>query len=153
MMSLMNTFTLDHCRDQIKSFFKCRCPDHWQDFLCQTKVNYCHNITCKNQGCCRPNVGNWTCECPGNNYYGRYCEYPVRKILIHRIIAKTFAYIAIIAMVMVALFVLTMDILKYVCGIDPVAEDREKLRQGKLKEKPQRVTSASKQPRRVQFVV
>jgi hypothetical protein len=50
-------------------------------------------------------------------------------------IAKSFAYIAIIAMIGVAMFVFIMDVLKYFCGIDPVDSERQKLQSKKLKNK------------------
>jgi hypothetical protein len=46
-------------------------------------------------------------------------------------ISKSFAYIAIIAMTCVVMFVVIMDILKYCFGIDPVGEELERIRREK----------------------
>lgn len=43
-------------------------------------------------------------------------------------VSKSFAYIGIVAMVSVVIFIVVMDILKYCFGIDPVREERERLR-------------------------
>lgn len=44
--------------------------------------------------------------------------------VVRQYIAKSFAYVAIIALVLVAVFFFTLDVLKYVFGIDPVRKDR-----------------------------
>jgi hypothetical protein len=46
-------------------------------------------------------------------------------------VSKSFAYIAIIAMITVAMFIFIMDILKYCFGIDPTREDLERIRRKK----------------------
>ena len=46
-------------------------------------------------------------------------------------VSKSFAYVAVIALVCVVAFVITMDILKYCFGIDPVKEERERIRREK----------------------
>jgi hypothetical protein len=85
-----------------------------------------------NNGVCRPLLLNYTCECVGDNFYsGRHCEISATKILIYKTISKSFAYVAIIAMTVVAMFVVIMDILKYFFGIDPVDEEREKIQRAK----------------------
>lgn len=75
------------------------------------------------------------CECLSSSYSGRYCESKSTGLKVRQFVSKSFAYIAILAMVTVALFVLIMDILKYCFGIDPAAEDREYLRQQRMKKK------------------
>jgi hypothetical protein len=57
------------------------------------------------------------------------------KIQIYQIASKSFAYVAIIAMISVAMFIVIMDILKYCFGIDPVHEERERLRRTKQAKK------------------
>jgi hypothetical protein len=51
--------------------------------------------------------------------------------MIYKIVSKSFAYIAIIVMSIVAMFVVIMDILKYCFGIDPIREDLERIRREK----------------------
>ena len=93
--------------------------------------NLCAPDTCLNNGVCRPLLLNYKCECLGDSFSGRRCEIVATKILIYRFMSKSFAYIAIIAMTTVAMFVVIMDILKYCFGIDPVHEERERLRRQK----------------------
>ncbi len=50
------------------------------------------------------------------------------RIVIYRFVAKSFAYVAILAMGSVATFVVGMDIFRYCFGIDPVEEEREWMR-------------------------
>ena len=57
------------------------------------------------------------------------------RIVILKIVSKSVAYVAILAMVSVAMFVVVMDILKYCFGIDPVEEERERIRRAKRAKK------------------
>ena len=63
------------------------------------------------------------CECLGTSFSGRHCEITSKDTLVRQVVSKTFGYIAIIALVTVALFVLTMDVMKYVFGIDVAHEE------------------------------
>ena len=56
------------------------------------------------------------------------------RILRERL-CKSFAYIAIIAMVTLALLIVTLDVLKYGFGIDPVKEEFERMLKKKMKMK------------------
>jgi hypothetical protein len=78
---------------------------------------------------------NYKCECLGESYSGRHCEITATKIKIYKIVSKSFAYVAIIAMISVAMFIVIMDILKYCFGIDPVYEERERIRRSKKAKK------------------
>lgn len=89
-------------------------------------MNYCEGETCQNDGVCRSLVGDYRCECLGSSYSGRHCEITHRSIAILQIIAKSFAFIAIIAMASVALFIIIMDVLKYGFGIDPVNREQKR---------------------------
>lgn len=73
---------------------------------------------------CRSLFLNFTCECLTGSYYGLYCENTATKVIIYQIISKSFAYIAIIAMITVATFIVVMDILKYYFGIDPTRHNK-----------------------------
>ena len=94
-------------------------------------ISFCQSAPCINRGVCRPLLLNYTCECLRGSYSGRHCEITATRIIILNIVSKSFAYIAILAMVNVAIFVVVMDILKYCFGIDPVEEERERMRQEK----------------------
>ena len=53
--------------------------------------------------------------------------------MIRQITSKTFGYIAIIALVTVALFVLTMDVMKYVFGIDVAPTEADESQRTEIK--------------------
>ena len=59
--------------------------------------------------------------------------------MIYKMVSKSFAYVAIIAIASVAAFVVIMDILKYCFGIDPVEEERKRMREEKRAKKRQPV--------------
>ncbi|CAF4070822.1 unnamed protein product [Adineta steineri] len=119
------------CNETSDTTFDCLCDNGWEGNHCESMINYCSNITCENSAICRPLLLNYTCECLSNNYYGRHCEFSTTKIIIYKIISKSFAYIAIIAMTIVAMFVVIMDILTYCFGIDLTREERERFRREK----------------------
>ena len=65
---------------------------------CETKINYCEGVRCLNNGVCRPLSLDFTCECLGESYSGRYCEITATKTTVLKIVAKSFGYIAILAL-------------------------------------------------------
>lgn len=77
---------------------------------------------------CRPLVGTYKCECFGDMYYGDHCQFTTKRILAIKFVAKTFSYVGILVIASFVMFIVVMDILKYGFGIDPVHEEREKLR-------------------------
>jgi hypothetical protein len=74
---------------------------------------------------------NYTCECLGGSYSGRHCEITNSRTVIHQMVSKSFSFIAIFALIIVAAFIVIMDVLKYCFGIDPVHEERERIRRKK----------------------
>ena len=98
-------------------------------------IDYCHNVTCQNRGVCRRLLLGYQCECLAGSYSGRHCEIVAQRVVIFKIVSKSFAYVAIIAMSTVAAFVIIMDLLKYGFGIDPVRKEREEILK-KKKPKP-----------------
>ncbi|UJR29670.1 hypothetical protein I4U23_017218 [Adineta vaga] len=116
------------CHPTVDEAYDCFCQSPWKGRRCEQRINYCHNITCQNRGVCRSLSVNWTCQCLGDHFYGHYCEFTKTKIIIYKIVSKTFTYVGIISMAVVVIFIIVMDILKYGFGIDPVHEEREKLR-------------------------
>ena len=103
--------------------------------LCELLINYCQNITCENYGICRRSLLNCSCECLSGSYSGRHCELTTRRINIFQIIARSFAYAVIIAIISVAMFVMIMDMLKYCFGIDPIKKNRKRIRKAKRRKK------------------
>ncbi|CAF4904762.1 unnamed protein product [Rotaria sp. Silwood1] len=128
---------LDHgtCNETSNTTFYCICNDGWQGTNCELMINFCDNITCEHNGVCRPLLLNYTCECLGNSYYGRHCEGVSTKIVIYKAVSTSFAYLGIVAMISVAMFVVIMDILKYCFGIDPTREELERIRRKKQEKK------------------
>ena len=101
-------------------------------------IHLCDSQPCLNRGVCRPLLLNYTCKCLAGSYSGRHCEIVAWNITILNIVSKSVAYVAIIAIVSVAIFVVVMDILKYCFGIDPVEEERERMRREKWAKKRKR---------------
>jgi hypothetical protein len=117
------------------TFNCCTCVIGWEGCFCERKKNYCYNIICENKGVCWSLTHGFVCKCLGGSYSGEHCEITATKIKIYKIVSKSFAYIAIIAMASVAVFVIVMDILKYCFGIDPVHAERELIRRQKQAKK------------------
>jgi hypothetical protein len=121
-------FLLGNC-SVFNTTFNCTCVAGWEGGRCQTQINDCGNVTCMNYGVCRPLFRDYKCECLNGSFYGVYCEITTTKIIILRIVSKSFAFIAIIAMVSVVTFIIVMDVLKYFFGIDPTRKRRMQIRQ------------------------
>ena len=117
------------CNRLSNTTYNCSCLFGWVGIHCESKPNYCQDITCFNNGICRSLLLNYTCKCLGEGYSGRHCEIVNAKRVIYQTVSKSLAYIAIIAMTTVILFVIIMDILKYGFGIDPVKSVRDELKQ------------------------
>ena len=90
--------------------------------------NFCEGNKCQNNAVCRPLVVTCKCECLGDHFSDPFCEITATKIKVYRVVSKSFGYVAIIALIIVAMFIVIMDILKYCFDIDPVHEERERLR-------------------------
>lgn len=108
--------------------FHCNCTRERTGIHCEVPIDYCHNVTCFNKGRCRSIPPSYRCDCLSASYSGVHCEYVATGIIIRQYVSKTFAYVAIIALSAVAVFVIIMDILKYCFGIDPVQKERELIR-------------------------
>ena len=116
------------CHNVSSTDFNCTCKPGWEGKRCEQMINFCNNVTCQNRGACRPSLLNYSCECL-YGYFGQHCESATTTLAIYKIVSTSLAYVAIIAMGAVVTFVVVMDILKYGFGIDPVEEEREKMRQ------------------------
>jgi hypothetical protein len=113
---------LGTCNETSNTTFICLCKTGWHGIHCETKINYCENITCFNKGVCQPSFLTFTCRCVDDNYSGQYCEVTSNQMVIHQRISKSFAYIAIIAIISMIMFIVTLDGLKYLFGIDVVGK-------------------------------
>jgi hypothetical protein len=119
------------CNETSNTTFYCLCKPGWEGDHCEIKINYCLNIICQNKGVCRPLFMNYTCECLGESYSGRHCEITATQTIVRQTMSKSFAFIAILAMIILVIFIISMDVLKYVFGIDTVDEERERIRKKK----------------------
>ena len=54
------------------------------------------------------------------------------KLKISQAVSRSFGYVVICALIIVAIFIVVLDVLKYVFGIDPVREELDRLEQMKL---------------------
>jgi hypothetical protein len=126
------------CNETLDAPLYCVCQDGWQGAHCEFMIHDCEGVKCLNNGVCRPGLVNHTRECLGNSYYGPHCEFTATKIVIYKIVSKSFAYVAIVAMTIVAMFVVIMDILKYCFGIDLTREELERYRREKQARKRKR---------------
>ncbi|CAF1399614.1 unnamed protein product, partial [Adineta steineri] len=115
------------CKITSKSTFNCTCSSGFEGARCERRINYCLNITCYNEGVCRSVLLGYICQCLSGTS-GQHCEKTEKKLFIYKAVSKSFAYIAIVAMVCVALFVLIIDILKYCFGIDQTCREVERIR-------------------------
>ena len=98
-------------------------------------INYCGNNTCLNGGVCQSSLLNYSCLCLTGSYSGQFCEVTERTIVTRQIVSKSFAYIAIVAIIGAAMFIVTMDVLKYCFGIDPVDRKRRPKKSEKRKKR------------------
>ncbi|CAF4095370.1 unnamed protein product [Rotaria magnacalcarata] len=119
------------CNETSNSTFVCACLSGWQGVHCESMVNFCDNNSCLNNGVCRPLLENYKCECLGDSYSGPLCQISSAKIIIFKAVSKSFAYISILAIVAVAMFVIMMDMLKYCFGIDPTSGELERIQREK----------------------
>jgi hypothetical protein len=117
------------CNETLNTTFICSCADGWKGIHCEIQINYCHNATCVNNGICRPLFLNYTCECLGESYSARHCEITASTTIFCQTLSKSFACVAIIAIIAVAMFVTVLDGLKYFFGIDPVSDELKRLEQ------------------------
>ena len=145
---------LGTCNETLQRTFVCACLEGWIGDRCETMVNYCNGVKCENRAVCQPSFRNYSCACLDMSYSGRHCENVATSRVVRQIVARSFGYIGILSIAVVVGFIVVMDVLKYGFGIDPVKEERERLRRAKAvkqrKHRPviQRFTYHHETPRR-----
>lgn len=78
---------------------------------------------------CQTVDSDWQCLCLDPTlYYGEYCQFKSGTLRLHEILSKSFAAVAIGAIVTTCSFVVVMDVLKYAFHIDPVERERDSYR-------------------------
>ena len=112
------------CTEMSQTTAVCTCVTGWRGSRCETQVNYCGNVTCLNNGVCRATLLNYTCQCLGNSFSGRHCEIKASTTVVRQTVSRSFAYVAIIALGILMLFIVMLDVLKYGLGIDPATEGK-----------------------------
>lgn len=95
----------------------CICQNGWEGETCSQRINFCRNVTCFHGGVCRSLVSGFSCECIKDSYSGVYCEIKSRSSELHTMVSRSFVSIAIFALLTLMTFVLILDILKYMFGI------------------------------------
>ena len=120
---------LGNCTETSNTSFSCRCEPGWIGVQCETMINYCENSQCLNKATCRPMLLNYTCDCLGTSFSGRYCETVSQTTILLQTVSKSFAYVAILFLVIFILFVVIMDVLKYFFNVDPIKHEMEQLKQ------------------------
>lgn len=105
------------CSETSNTTFICSCQTGYQDSQCQSKTDYCTGVTCLNKGVCQSSFLNYTCLCLGDSYSGRHCEITKNQLVIYQTISRSFAYVAIIFICSVAIFIVILDVLKYGFGV------------------------------------
>ncbi len=123
--------TLGRCVRINDTDYRCVCKQERTGTHCEILVHYCRDGLCFNKGVCRPLPLSYKCECLSNDYWGDHCEHVATSIIVRKYISRGFAFIAIIALATVAGFVIIMDALKYLFGIDPVRRERDQIRRGR----------------------
>ena len=116
------------CQDLNNGSIVCHCAAGWQGEHCQTQIDHCTNVTCENRAICRSLPYDYLCECLNDNYSGRFCEIKTQRLVTRQVISRSWAYVAILIMLMEALFIIILDVLKYGFGIDPIRKKIEKRR-------------------------
>ena len=119
----------DHgaCLETGFTSFRCQCDAGYRGTNCESMINLCENVTCQNGAPCRASPMNFTCECTSVEYSGRYCESVSSTLATKQKVTRSFGYIVIIIIVSFMLFIITLDVLKYVFGIDPVSDDYRRM--------------------------
>ena len=103
----------------------------WRGVHCETSIDACANVSCQNSGVCRSSLLNYTCQCLGVSYSGRHCEIKATATAVKQAVSRSFAFVGIVALVTVLTFIVTMDVLKYGFGVDPVDLPAERARRGR----------------------
>ena len=124
----LTRFFVGTCQSLGNGTVLCRCVTGRDGSRCERRTDFCSNVKCENDGVCQSRATAYQCLCVSDSYSGEYCEVVSAKINTYRISALSVASAAIAMIVTCAIFVVGMDVLKYVFGIDvaKVKETNEK---------------------------
>lgn len=68
--------TLGTCIITNGSSYQCLCPSGWTDTNCNTPVNPCASMPCRNNGQCLSFGNQFNCLC-SSGFNGTFCEIPI----------------------------------------------------------------------------
>ena len=129
-------FVLGTCQTLPNGTALCRCALGREGSRCERRTDFCGDVKCENDGVCQSRSTAYQCLCVSDSYSGVYCEIESGKIRMYRISALTIACVSIAMIVACATFVVVMDILKYVFGIDaPKVEEPKKKQKRRRKQR------------------
>ena len=123
----MTCFDHGTCIEINQTSFKCQCDAGYQGSHCEITVDYCQNVTCQNQGQCRSENLNFTCDCVSEEYSGRLCEIFSSSMVRRQIATRSLACIAIVAISALFGIIILLDVLKYGLNIDATPAERRRL--------------------------
>jgi hypothetical protein len=106
------------CTNVSSIHFNCSCVDGWTGINCETKVDYCVNVTCANGGICRAILEGFECECLGTSYSGRYCEVTSSRLTTIKAVNRSLGCVALAAVITSVALIVGLDLMKYVFGVD-----------------------------------
>lgn len=58
---------------------ECSCPPGFVGPRCETNINECNSIPCKNHGLCIDGPNNYTCDCSHTGYTGYNCDEDINE--------------------------------------------------------------------------
>jgi hypothetical protein len=90
------------CNETSSATFYCFCKPGWEGDHCERKINYCWNVTCQNNGVCRPLFMDYKCECIRKPYSGRHCEIRGSGTIIHQSTTNCFVSLVVIATILLS---------------------------------------------------
>jgi hypothetical protein len=112
---------------------------------CQTTIDLCElrNETCSNNGYCSVSTSNNSTQCNCySSFSGDHCEITSKELQAVKALVSSASIIAIISIVVVYVYVITMDVLKYLCN-------RNKTKKSELNKKRKKFRDLLKQKKPV----
>jgi hypothetical protein len=108
--------------------FKCVCQPSFEGLFCESNI-VCKNVTCSNGGNCIADYSNFSCNCP-TYFNGIFCEDKDSDLIVLETVSASISVVGIIAITSWCLFILLMDLSRYVFKMEPgdLSKQREVLK-------------------------
>ena len=112
--------------------FTCKCMQNFEGFFCENNV-ICDNVTCENGGYCTADYFDFKCECT-TYFSGRYCEIKAADLTVLENVSTSISAVGLVALVLWVLFLIVMDLSKFLFKIEPkdLSKQRKELKKNKL---------------------